>query len=95
MVAVPAVTGVTAVIGVDVGTAVVTGLFAVPIVHGRAMSCGGQRVGDTRVASGYRLPVRGLPFPMPARVALRRVVVDVCAVTLALAWPAPCVIVAR
>ncbi|PYF97819.1 hypothetical protein SAMN05216184_11484 [Georgenia satyanarayanai] len=85
---------VPAVIRVDVGTAVVTGLLRVPIAHGRVMSCGGQRVGDTHAASGHRLPVRGLPVPMPARVTLRRVVVDVCAVIPTLPWPVRCVIVA-
>src|SRR5690625_93108 len=75
--------------------AVVAGVLPVPIVRGRVVSRGGQRVGDTYAVSGDRLPVRGLPFPMPARVTVSRVVVDVCAVVPALAWPVPCVIVAR
>ncbi len=91
---VSAVSVVTAVMRVDVGTAVVTGLLRVLIAHGRVMSCGGQRVGDTHAGSGHRLPVRGFPFPMPACATLRGVMADVCAVVLTLPWPVPCVIVA-
>lgn len=93
--AVAGVCVVTGVTGVCVVPAVVAGVLPVPIVRGRVVSRGGQRVGDTYAVSGDRLPVRGLPFPMPARVTVSRVVVDVCAVVPALAWPVPCVIVAR
>lgn len=89
------VTGVTGVTGVCVVPAVVAGVLPVPIVRGRVVSRGGQRVGDTHAVSGHRLPVHGLMPLMPARVTVSRVVVAVCAVVPALAWPVPCVIVAR
>src|SRR5690606_36938675 len=81
--------------GVPGVVAVVAGVLPVPIVRGRVVSRGGQRVGDTHAVSGHPLPVRGLPSPMPARVTVSRVVVGVCAVVPALAWPVPCVIVSR
>src|SRR5690625_7124323 len=75
--------------------AVVAGVLPVPIVRGRVVSRGGQRVGDTHAVSGHRLPVRGLPSPRPARVTVSRVLVGVGAVAPALVWPVRCVIVAR